>query len=104
MSGCQKTYIVSKSQDVLFQFEYINNTSVYSHWGIFVDANGNILIYNLPEKWNFPKDDQILTQKELLQNVAACKKTDRKIPAEELQKYINCIDNIAASKVSMQKS
>jgi hypothetical protein len=103
LSSCQKIYNVSKSQDVLFQFEYIDSVGLFSHWGIFVDVNGNILTYNQPEKWNFPGNDQILTQKDLLENVAQCKGTTKKIPAEELQKYINCIDNMAASKVSLQK-
>jgi len=68
-----------------------------------VDVNGNILTYNLPEKWNFPQNDQTLTRKEVLENVASSRITGRKIPAEELQKYINYIDNIAASKVTLPK-
>ncbi len=103
LSSCQKTYVVSKSQDILFQYEYINTTGTYSHWGIFVDARGNVLSYDLPEKWNFPRDDQTITQKELLENVALCKSTGLKIPAEVLQKHINSIDNIASSKVSSPK-
>src|SRR5659263_152765 len=87
LSGCEKTYIVSKSQDILFQFEYTNNALGYAHWGIFIDVSGNILTYNLPEKWNFPKDDQTLTKKEVLENIAAGKISGMKIPAQELQKY-----------------
>jgi hypothetical protein len=104
LSGCQKTYIVSKSQDVLFQMEYISNTSIYTHWGIFIDVNGNILTYSQPERWNFPSKDQIFTKNEVLANVSACRITGVKIPKEELQKYINYIDNIAASKVTLPKN
>jgi len=104
LSGCEKTYVVSKSQDILFQFEYINNAWGHAHGGIFVDVNGNILTYNLPEKWNFPKNDQTLTKKEVLENIATCKISGRKIPAGELRKYINYIDNIAASKVTSPKN
>jgi len=104
LSGCEKTYIVSKSQDILFQFEYTNNALGYAHWGIFIDVSGNILTYNLPEKWNFPKDDQTLTKKEVLENIAAGKISGMKIPAQELQKYVNYIDNVAASKVTSPKN
>jgi hypothetical protein len=104
ISGCAKTYVISKSQDILFQVEYINYTRGYTHWGIFIDADGNVLTYNLPEKWNFPGDDQTLTRKEVLENIASCKISNRKIPGAELQKYINYIDNIAASKVTSPKN
>jgi hypothetical protein len=103
LGSCQKTYTVSKSQDILFQYEFIKTTGTYAHWGIFVDAKGNILTFNLPEKWNFPKDDQTITQKELLEDVSFCKLTGKKIPVGELQKHINSIDNLAASKVSSPK-
>jgi hypothetical protein len=104
ISGCQKTYIVSKSQDILFQIEYFNNSGVYSHWGLYFDVKGNVLKYYLPEKWNFPKEDQTLTKQEVNENMAACKLTDRKIPLNELLKYTNYIDNLAASKVTLPKN
>jgi hypothetical protein len=102
--SCQKTYVVSKSQEILFQVEYLNNIEVYDHWGYFIDVNGIVRSYNLPEKWNFPGDDQIISNKEMLENLAASKITETKIPKDELRKYINYIDNIAASKVTMTKS
>jgi hypothetical protein len=102
--SCQRTYVVSKSQQVLFQVEYLNNVEVYEHWGYFIDASGNVLSYNLPEKWNFPGDDQTISKKEIMENLAVSKLTETKISKEVLQKYINYIDNIAASKVTMSKS
>ena len=104
ISGCQKTYIVSKSQDILFQIEYFSNAGVYSHWGLFIDVKGNVLTYNLPEKWNLPEENQTLNKQEINENIAACKNSNRKIPLEELQKYTNYIDNIAASKVTLPKN
>jgi hypothetical protein len=103
LNSCQKTYVVSKSQEILFQYEYIRTAGTYDHQGFFVDTRGNILSFNRPEKWNFPKDDQTITQKELLENISSCKLTGKIIPAAELQKNINSIDNIAASKVTFPK-
>jgi hypothetical protein len=102
--GCQKTYVVSKAQDILFQVEFISINGVYAHNGYFIDVNGNILTYNLPEKWNFPKEDQILSKAEVLENLASSKMTTNKIPIPELRKFINYIDNIAASKLSLPKT
>jgi hypothetical protein len=104
LNSCQKIYVVSKSQDILFQFELIKTTGIRVHQGFFVDSGGHILSFNLPEKWNFPKDDQTISQKELLENVSFCKPTGKTITAEELQKHINAIDNMAASKVSAPKA
>jgi hypothetical protein len=103
-SGCQKTYIVSKSQDILFQIEYLSNAGVYSHWGLYIDVNGNVMTYNLPGKWNFPKENQTLTKQEVNENIAACKLSNSKIRLEELRKYTNFIDNLAASKVTLPKN
>jgi hypothetical protein len=104
LSGCEKSYVVSKSQDILFQFEYINHAWGYSHTGFLIDVNGNILTYNLPEKWNFPAEDQTLTRKEVLENIGRCQIAEIKIPPEELRKYTNYIDNISASKVTSPKN
>ena len=104
LSGCEKTYVLSKSQDILFQFEYINHAWGYAHSGFLIDVNGNILTYNLPEKWNSPADDQILTQSQIIENIGLCKIFDMKILPEELRKYTNYIDNIAASKVTSPKN
>jgi hypothetical protein len=103
-SGCEKAYIVSKSQDILFEVEFINHAWVETHYGIIIDVSGNVLTYNLPGKWNFPKDDQTITKEEVLGNVSKCLRSDIKIASEELHKYVNYIDNISASKVTAPKS
>ena len=103
-ASCQNTYVVSGSQEIIFQVEYFNNVEVYEHWGYFIDVNGNVFSYNLPEKWNFPGDDQTISKKEAMENLASSKLTEIKIPKSELQKYINYIDNIAASKVTLSQS
>lgn len=104
LSGCEKPYVVSKSQDILFQMEYINHAWGYAHNGFFIDANGNILTYNLPEKWNFPADDQTITRIAMTENMDICKIADTRIQSEELHKYTNYIDNIAASKITSPKN
>lgn len=104
LGGCEKGYVVSKSQDILFQYEYTNHAWGYAHSGFLIDVNGNILTYGLPEKWIFPTDDQTLTQKEVIENIGVCQIADFKIPPEELRKYTNYIDNIAASKVTSPKN
>jgi hypothetical protein len=98
--GCKKNYVLSKSQDILFQYEFIKTTGTYTHRGILVDAGGNIFTYNMPDKWNFHNNDQVITSPELLKNLSYCTPTGKKIPPVELRKLVNCIDNISASKVS----
>ncbi|HCI55249.1 MAG TPA: hypothetical protein PLN06_08515 [Bacteroidales bacterium] len=98
--GCKKSYIVSEGQKIFFQYDYINFTGEFQHHGIIIDNEGNVLAYDKPEKWNFPGKDNILTRAEVEENLSFCVPTGRQIPNKELQKYINFIDNISASKIS----
>jgi hypothetical protein len=104
LSSCQQTYVVSKAQIILFQYEFINSAGTPTHSGFFIDVTGNVLAYNIPAKWNYPKEDQILTKEEVIENNTYCRKTGIKISAADLQKHINYIDNIAASKVTSPKT
>ncbi len=98
--GCKKGYIVSEGQKIFFQYDYINYNNKFQHYGIIIDNEGNILAYNNPEKWNFPGNDNVLSSSEVEENLLFCVHTGRQIPKKELQKYVNFIDNISASKIS----
>jgi hypothetical protein len=101
--GCQKTYLMSKSQAVLYQLEYQNISDFSSLHGFFVDVNGKILVYNSPEKWNFPGEDETITKSNLLENLRYTKVVQDTIPEEELLRFTKYIDNIAASRVTLPK-
>jgi len=103
LTGCQKTYVVSKYQSVLYQLEYSKNSDIKSLSGYYIDTKGNVLIYNSPEKWNFPREDETISKSELLENLSLTKSASKKIESADLQKFINYIDNIGASKVTLTK-
>jgi hypothetical protein len=103
ISGCEKAYVLSDEQDILFQYEYINNAWGYHHYGFLIDNKGEVLIFNNPVNWNFPDEDHILLKKQVKENISNCTKTNRKLSKSELQKYMNYIDNIASSKVTAPK-
>ena len=104
LAGCKKNLSVSDKQSILFQFDYLNYAWGYQHNGFYIDNNGNVLKYNNPENWNFPDNDKILTKNQVEENISKCVQADIKISNEELQKYINYIDNIASSKVTAVKN
>jgi hypothetical protein len=104
VSGCKKNYVISDKQAILFQLEYVNNAWGYQHNGFIIDSEGNILTYDNPENWNFPNNDFSLIESQVLDNMAKCIQSDKKIPKEELQKYSNYITNIASSKVTAVKN
>jgi hypothetical protein len=104
ITGCEKNYSLSESQKIVFQQEYVNYAWGYQHHGIIIDNEGNVLTYDNPENWNFPDNNKILSVEQANENISSCTITGRKIPKAELQKYINYIDNISASKVSAPKS
>lgn len=104
VSGCQKDYVVSEGQDILFQQEYIKSAWNYQHYGFLIDSDGNVLTFNNPEKWNFPDKDNKLTEQQVKENISSCTFSGKKISKTELQKNINYIDNISSSKITALKS
>ena len=104
LTGCRKNYILSDKQVILFQMEYINYAWGYQHHGYFIDNEGNVLTYENPEEWNFPGENQIISQNLLFENLSKCTKYERIIPHDELEKVSKHIVNIAASKVTAQKN
>lgn len=100
LNGCQKDYVVSEGQKILFQQEYINYAWGYQHRGFIIDSYGNVLTFDNPDKWIFPDKDNKLTAKQVSENISSCRLTGKKISKNELQKYINYIDNISSSKIT----
>ncbi len=103
-ASCKKMHVVSEGQKVLFQVDYINYSSGYVHNGFIIDNEGNVLTYEKPEKWHFPDKNNFLFQHEIVENMLSCKPSGKRIPESELKKYVNYINNIAASKVSARKT
>jgi len=102
--GCKKDYIVTEGQQILFQKEYINYAWSFQHYGYIIDSEGNVLSFNKPANWNFHDEENRLTEKQVKENLSSCTPTGKKISKEELQKYVNYIDNISASKISAPKN
>lgn len=99
-AGCKKVHIVSEGQKIFFQYDYVNCAWGYQHTGFIINNEGRVLTYNKPEKWNFPGREGLLSQNEVEENLSSCTISEKEISMNELQKYVNYIDNIAASKVS----
>ena len=104
ISGCEKNYVLSKGQEILFQQEYINYAWGFQHSGFMIDIDGNVLTFDKPDKWNFPDKDGKLSEQQVKENIASCTLTGKKISKADLYKYINYIDNISSSKVTAPKN
>lgn len=104
LTGCQKDYIVSEGQDILFQQEYINYAWSYQHYGYIIDSDGNVFSFNKPAIWNYPDKDNKLSEQQAKENISNCTFTGKQIPKTELQKYINYINNISASRISSPRN
>jgi len=99
-SACQKDYIINEEQKILFQYSYTNWAWGYYNQGLLIKGDGSVLVYDNPEKWNFPDSGNILPQAKVEENLSYCTPSNIKIPPSELQKYANYIDNFASSKIS----
>lgn len=100
LNGCRKNFILSDSQDILFQYEYQNHAWGSVHQGYFIDREGNILVYNQPVNWNQPDKDGIIYQDKLLENLDQCTISEKSVSSSELEKFIRHIPGIASSKIS----
>lgn len=98
-AGCRKSFFPVE-QKVYFQSEYINYAWGYQHSGFFVDVEGNVLVYDKPEGWNFHDENMILTADQLIANLGKCSFSGVSIPVNELQRYASYIPNIASSKLT----
>jgi hypothetical protein len=103
-TGCKKNFTISDKQVILFQLDYVNYAWGYQHNGYMIDKDGDILTYNNPENWNFPDNDFSLTEHQVLENIASCTQSGKRILKEELQKYSNYINNIASTKITALKN
>ena len=99
-AGCKKSYEVSEKQEILFQFEFLNYAWNYQHTGYYIDKEGNVLVYNNPENWNYPDENLIISSEKVAENLKQCKKSGIIISKEELKKHSDLIYNISLSKVT----
>jgi hypothetical protein len=104
LDSCRKGNIISGDQKILFQYSYVNYAWGTNNQGFLIDNEGNLLIYNQPEKWNFPDKNSTLSQAQVAENLSYCTATGRKVTEAELQKYASYIVNLAASKVTAKKA
>jgi len=104
LESCRKGNVISSEQKMLFQYSYVNYAWGSNNQGLIIDTEGNLLLYNNPEKWNFPDNSSTLTQAQVKENLSYCVSTGRKVTGAELQKYASYIANLAASKVTAKKA
>lgn len=91
LSGCEKKFndLTDIQQDILFKSEYMNYAWVPQHSGILINREGDIYGFNLPEKWNFPDEDDIISSSEMDENFEQANEFLGTIDADELIKYLN---------------
>jgi hypothetical protein len=104
ISGCKKNTAINEKQAILFQVDYVNYAWGYQHNGIIIDNEGNILSYKNPQSWNFTDNELNITEAQVLENVAFCLNSGKKISSDELNKYAGYIKNISSSKVTAPKN
>jgi hypothetical protein len=104
LESCRKGNGLSDDQKILFQYSYVNYAWGLNNQGFLIDNEGNLLVYNQPEKWNFPDKNSTLSQAQVAENLTYCTATGRKVTDAELQKFASYITNLAASKVTNKKA
>jgi hypothetical protein len=62
------------------------------------------MIYDNPERWNFPDNNFSLTAGQVAENLAMCRQSGIRISKEELGRYSAHISNVASSKLTAPRN
>lgn len=104
LAGCKKNSSISDRQAILFQVDYLNYSVSYQHNGFYIDNEGNVLVYNNPDRWNFPDRELRISASQVAENLTMCTHSGMKISKEELIRYAGHIKNISATKITAIKN
>jgi len=74
----------SATDEIVFQFEYINYAWGKQHRGFLITSDGTKYSYNNPENWVFQENNQIKAE-DFLNNLSACT-NDGKVDVSELNR------------------
>ncbi len=99
-AGCKKNNVSNEESIILFQYEFLDISPAYNHYGFFIDREGNIITYRNPDDWHFAGNDLVFTEDQLTGNLKKSFYTGIKVPDEELARYEKYIRYLALSKVS----
>jgi len=67
LGGCEK--LLDNNPEALFLCQYINHAWGYRNSGYLIDREGNVRLFELPEKWNYPNESGYLTVDEMNENL-----------------------------------
>ncbi len=98
VSGCEK--LPDDNPKAVFIHEYINYAWGFQHNGYFVDTDGNILEFNLPEKWNRPDDLGYLSAAEMDENLQHAGKVLCNVNKHEVDRYSRMLRAAAKGRIS----
>lgn len=103
-AGCKKPNVSNEDSIILFQYEYLDTSPVYTHYGFFIDRDGNIITYRNPEDWHLTGNDMVYTEEQLAENLKKSFYTGIRVNDEELTRYEKYIKYLAHSKVSAPRN
>lgn len=102
--SCQKTDDVffAATDEIVFQFEYINYAWGKQHYGFFITSDGTKYSYNNPENWIFQEDSQIKAD-DFLINLASCT-NEGKIDLTELNRMKTLVLKVDETQLSKSRN
>ncbi len=99
--GCNKEKFDSLPHGY-YTLDYRNWAWGYKHNGWMMDAEGNVLSFDLPAKWNDPDSLGYISEAALLENLSYCGKKVAKETKRKIYQNNQLIEGAAKGNVSLQ--
>jgi hypothetical protein len=85
LSGCEKIH--DYGNNTIFMVEYSNWAWGFQHSGIMIDSTGNVMTFNLPDRWNIPDEMGFISLADMQENLAQMEEISCTVTRNDFAKY-----------------
>ncbi len=102
--ACQESdeAFFSATDEIVFQFEYINYAWGKQHRGFVITSDGTKYSYNNPETWVFPENDNVKAE-DFLNNLSSCT-NDGKVDISKLNRMKALVLKVDENQLTKPKN
>lgn len=99
LTTCKK-FTLERHEIVFFEVEQANYAWGKTHNGFFIDNMGTTRTYNLPQKWNYPNNNNEISDTALESNLSKTTKGRQVVKKTELAKRVKQLESASNGEIS----
>jgi hypothetical protein len=102
LSGCEEVH--DYGNNTIFMVEYSNWAWGIQHSGIMIDSTGNVMTFNLPDRWNRPDEKGFISLADMQENLAQTDEISCTVTRNDYAKYSSKLMKITNATLSDPKN